>query len=47
MLRGVFPVFDTDLFAQRDAFNSAHKFGIRDGKIVIVDDDKISLRTLD
>lgn len=46
MLRGVFPVFDTDLFAQRDAFNSAHKFGIRDGKIVIVDDDKISLRTL-
>ncbi len=47
ILRGVFPVFDTDLFAQRDAFNSAHKFGIRDGKIVIVDDDKISLRTLD
>ena len=47
MLRGVFPVFDDDLFAQRDAFNSAHKFGIRDGKIVIVDDDKISLRTLD
>ena len=47
LLRGVFPLYDTDLFAQRDAFNSAHKFGVTDGKIVIVDGDKISLRTLD
>lgn len=47
LLRGVFPLYDTDLFAQRDAFNSVHKFGVTDGKIVIVDGDKISLRTLD
>ena len=47
LLRGVFPVYDTDLFAQRDAFNSARKFGVTSGKLVIVDDDKISLRTLD
>ena len=47
LFRGVFPLYDTDLFAQRDAFNSAHKFGVTDGKIVIVDGDKISLRTLD
>ena len=47
LLRGVFPVFDTDLFAKRDAFNSARKFGVNSGKLVIVDDDKISLRTLD
>lgn len=47
LLRGVFPVFDNDLFAKRDAFNSARKFGVDSGKLVIVDDDKISLRTLD
>ena len=46
MLRGVFPVFDTDLYAHRDGFNAAHKFGVVSGKLVIVDDDKISLRTL-
>ncbi len=45
--RGVFPLYDTDLFAKRDAFNAAHRFGVTDGKIVIVDGDKISLRTLD
>ena len=45
--RGVFPVCDGYLFGQRDAFGAAAAFGIRTGKLVIVDDDKISLRTLD
>ncbi len=45
--RGVFPIYDDDLFARRDAFNAARTFGIMSGKLVIVDEDKISLRTLD
>ncbi len=45
--RGIFPVFDSYLFGQRDAFNAIRQFGIGFGKLVIVDDDKISLRTLD
>ena len=45
--RGVFPVCDGYLFGQRDAYGAAALFGIRTGKLVIVDDDKISLRTLD
>jgi pyruvate kinase len=45
--RGVFPIFDTQLFGQRDAFNAARLFGIQSGKLVIVDGDKISLRDLD
>ena len=47
LLRGVFPICDKYLFGQRDAFNSARQFGIGIGKLVIVDDDKISLRTLE
>lgn len=47
MLRGVFPVYSNELFAQRDAFNAARKFGVTAGKLVIVDEEKISLRTLD
>lgn len=47
LARGVFPICDEDLFARRDAFNSARLFGIMADKIVIVDEDKISLRTLD
>lgn len=47
LLRGVFPIYSDELFAQRDAFNAARKFGVNDGKIVIVDAEKISLRTLD
>lgn len=47
LVRGVFPIFDEYLFGQRLAFESANKFGIGYGKLVIVDDDKISLRTLD
>lgn len=45
--RGVFPICDAYLFGQRDAFNAVRQFGIGTGKLVIVDDDKISLRTLD
>ncbi len=45
--RGVFPIYDEALFGQRDGFNSARAFGIMTGKLVIVDEDKISLRTLD
>ena len=47
LLRGVFPICDEYLFGQRDAFNTVREFGIGVGKLVIVDDDKISLRTLD
>ena len=47
LVRGVFPLFDEYLFGQRLAFESVRKFGIGFGKLVIVDDDKISLRTLD
>ncbi len=47
LVRGVFPIYDDYLFGQRDAFNSVRQFGIGTGKLVIVDDDKISLRTLD
>lgn len=45
--RGVFPICDGYLFGQRDAFNSIRQFGIGNGKLVIVDEDKVSLRTLD
>ena len=47
LARGIFPIYDENLFGQRDAFNSARKFGVNNGKLVIVDEDKISLRTLD
>ena len=47
LVRGVFPIFDEYLFGQRLAFESVRQFGIGFGKLVIVDDDKISLRTLD
>ncbi len=45
--RGVCPICDEALFGQRDAFNAARGFGITSGHLVIVDGDKISLRTLD
>ena len=47
LLRGVFPIFSTELFGMRDAFNAARQFHISSGKLVIVDEEKISLRTLD
>lgn len=47
LVRGVSSVFDPQLFGMRDGFNAARLFGVHIGKLVIVDDDKISLRTLD
>lgn len=47
LLRGVFPVVDTYLFGQRDASTTVRQFGIGIGKIVVVDNDKISLTTID
>ena len=47
LVRGVFPIYCPELFGMRDAFNSARRFNINMGKLVIVDEDKISLRTLD
>ena len=47
LLRGVSPVYDEQLYGMRDGFNSARRFGIHTGKLVIVEEDKISLRTLD
>jgi len=44
--RGVFPICDGYMFGQRDAFGAVRQFGLNSGKIVIVDEDKISLRTL-
>ena len=47
LLRGVFPICNNILYGQRDAFNAAREFGIGIGKLVIVDEDKISLRTIE
>lgn len=47
LLRGVFPFCDGYSYGQRDAFGAARQFGIGFGKLVIVDDDKISLTTLE
>lgn len=47
LARGIFPIYDNELFGMRDAFNAARRFNINMGKLVIVDEDKISLRTLD
>lgn len=47
LARGVCPIFDAQLFGRRDAFNAARRFDINVGRLVIVDEDKISLRTLD
>ena len=47
LLRGVFPIYDNQLFGMREGFNAARSFNINMGKLVIVDEDKISLRTLD
>ena len=45
--RGVFPIFDEEIFGRRDADMAARSFGIKMGSIVIVDDGTISLRELD
>jgi len=45
--RGVYPIFDTKLFGEKDAAGVASRFKITRGKLVIVDGDKISLRDLE
>lgn len=47
VVRGVTPVYMPDLFAQRDAFTVAHIMGIESKQIVIVDQDQVSLHSLD
>ena len=46
LLRGVCPICNTDLFAKKLGFESADLFGITCGKLVIVDAEKIRLRTI-
>jgi pyruvate kinase len=47
IVRGVTPIFAPDLFAVRDAYAALKERGIMHGHIVIVDGDKVSLRSLD
>ena len=47
LLRGVFPIYCPELFGMRDAFNAARRMNVTAGKLVIVDEERISLRTLD
>ena len=47
LAHGVFPIYDHEVFGMRDAFNAARRFNINMGKLVIVDEERISLRTLD
>ena len=47
LVRGVYPLYEPDLFGPRDAFAAARIAKIHDGRVVIVDGDKISLRNLD
>ena len=47
LVRGVFPVYTPDLFAQRDFVAVAHDVNIMHGNIVIVDGENVSLQNLD
>ena len=47
LCRGVFPIFNEEIFGRRDAESAAKNFGIKMGAVVIVDDGTISLRELD
>ncbi len=47
LLRGVFPIYTPDLFALRDAHAIARMVGLDRGKIVVVDQDDVSLCGLD
>ena len=47
LLRAVFPICNKSLFGQRDAFSAVRQFGIGFGKLVIVDEDEVSLQTID
>ncbi len=44
--RGLFPIFDPEMFYKRDATAAAKKYGLSSGKIVIVDKESISLTDL-
>lgn len=44
--RGVFTIFDEEIFGRRDNVAAAKSFGIRIGNVVVVDDGNISLRGL-
>ena len=44
--RGVFPIFDTEMFGCRDEKMAAKSFGIKIGDVVVVDDGTISLHGL-
>ncbi len=46
LCRGVFPVFDTEMFGRRDGFAAARTLNINIGAVVVVDDGNISLRGL-
>ena len=46
LLRGVFPIFDTEIFGCRDGFAAAKCFDVKLGAVVVVDDGNISLRGL-
>jgi pyruvate kinase len=44
--RGVFPIFDEEIFGRRDEKMAAKSFGIKIGDVVVVDDGTISLHDL-
>lgn len=46
LVRGVFPVYAPDLFAQRDFVTVAHDAEISKGNIVVVDGENVSLQNL-
>ena len=46
LVRGVFPVYTPDLFAQRDFVTVAHDAEISKGNIVVVDGENVSLQNL-
>jgi pyruvate kinase len=46
LVRGVFPVYTPDLFAQRDFVAVAHNAEISKGNVVVVDGENVSLQNL-
>ncbi|MBR6752226.1 MAG: hypothetical protein IKL95_03060, partial [Alphaproteobacteria bacterium] len=44
--RGVFPIYDTEMFGRRDTDAAVKTLKIKIGNVVIVDDGTISLRDL-
>ena len=45
--RGVFPIFNEEIFGRRDEVRAAKAAGINIGSVVVVDDGTISLKSLD